>query len=205
MSVLTKIEMKLGCLNEIGVKLDDFKENCEEEITMLKGAVREFKTVKEKIATLHGHVDKDLDNGTINGKLQPLQISSYVKRYISRAVETVGAYSDTLNTRQIQQASESKAHKRSIDYVKKLVDQEKLKAQNIQKALDKGHVVLDSFGDVKPSMKDEQGNVIPLKGRKRPTGVHPGKSIKARRLQKQANNEIDKMSDAELEAELLKE
>jgi hypothetical protein len=204
-NILHKIEVKVDCLNEVGSKLDDFKESCEKELTMLKGAIRESDVFKTKIAMLHGHVDKDLDKGVINGITQPLQIASYVKRYISRAVETVGACCDTLKTQEIQEAAKVKAHERSIEYTKKLLDQELKKIQNIKESIGKGHTVLDSLGEIKSNLKDEHGNVIPLKGRKRPTGVHPGRSLKSRRLQKQANNEFNKMSDKELEAELLKE
>jgi len=206
MSILHKIEVKIGCLKEVGTKLDDFKEKCEKEQNMLEGAIRECTTISNHIAKLHAFVDKDLEKGVITGAMQPLQIASYVKRYISRAVETVSTYSETLKTKQIQQASEEKAFTKSIEFVKKLFEQEHTKINNIQEAVSKGDAVIDSIGDVKQTLKDEQGNVINLKGRsRRPVGVHPGKSIKARRLEKQMRKELEEKTSEELEAELLKE
>jgi len=206
MSILHKIEVKIGCLNEVGAKLDDFKEKCEKEQHMLEGAIRECTTISNYLTKLHAFVDKDLEKGVIKGITQPLQIASYVKRYISRAVETVSTYSEMLKTQQIQQASEEKAFTKSIEFVKKLFEQEHTKINNIQEAVAKGDAVIDSIGDVKQNLKDEQGNVIHLKGRsKRPVGVHPGKSLKARRLEKQMRKELDEKTSEELEAELLKE
>lgn len=82
---LDKLKMRKSVLHDQGAKLDDVLESAERGFYSAEGSKKSLIQVAGAIQNLAKEVDKDLEEGLIDGLDGSLKVAEYVKRWISRA------------------------------------------------------------------------------------------------------------------------
>lgn len=167
MSVV-KSEIKMLTARDIGNSLDDQLESLEQNVYRHQGAYTELKKTATEITTqLHAHVKKDFDEGLIPEAMSPLELVSFVKRWITKAGELCSHRGDLQQTSGLIASGGADAIKKAILAVKKVYDVEKGKKEALEEAQAQGGII---------------GNKISVVDRtQRTVGQHPGPSSLAER------------------------
>ena len=190
MNFLTKIAVKKGTIDEIGNKLDGLREEAERHSQQFEGSITSLKRAANHVLNLHKNIDADFDAGKIAEGMTANEARGLLKRWIERAYGVVDNLAEQAGALKQQAIGKQTAFKTSIEFAKKMMEAEIIKEERFI-ASQNGEVI----GDV-----DKTG-----RPQSRPDGVHPGASIKQRRLQvvkdvpakdKEVNKEIPKASKA---------
>ena len=158
---IEKAQIKMGTIREVGILLDDALEGAQKEVHKADGAKDALRVALKALETLGTHVDKDVDEGQYD-----LEVASKIKRYVIRAQQMVTNLLAKAENEYFIICGQVKAYERSVEVTKKLHDMERGKAESLLKRSEEADV--DS---------------------RRPTGAHPGKSLKEQRLEEEANGD----------------
>jgi len=167
MSIM-KSEIKMFTAMDIGNSLDDQLESLQRKMYVHQGGNLALKeTAKAITDQLHAHIKKDFDEGKIAEAMTPLEILSFVNRWISKAAELCNHRGDQELTRSVIAGGGIDALTKAIDTVKRVYDVEKGKKEALEKAQEQGGIVGDRI-----SVEDHSQRAV---------GEHPGPSSLAER------------------------
>lgn len=162
---LFKSEIKRATINEMGALAEDTMEQAKKDYHLAHGASVGLGQVRKKIEGLAKHVDQDLDDGNLDMS-SPLEIASYIKKYLQRAVAVVNSDAMSYEQRMLMAQGASMAFERYVGTTKKLFD---LETQKIEK--------------LKEVEAEEEETSPGSNGRyRRVAGVRPGIPVKQRRI-----------------------
>lgn len=162
-------EAKIGAVHEVGCRLDDSLEAATKDLYRAEGAASAVKQIVSLLENLMITVDKDvsklIDEGTLD-----LEQAKLVKGFMDKARLQVANLSSNAENNKIVQSGKVQAFQQAVQVAKKFKDDEMNKLKMLADAITSGKV-----------KKTEEGLVHTGEGM-RPEGVHPGMSIKERRL-----------------------
>lgn len=168
---LQKSEVKQGILRDLAVRFDEQKEALEKIVEQAVGAKTALVKMAKDIQALHGHADRDLDEGRITD----LDVLKLVKLYVTRAMEGCQNQAKHFEIMEIRQRGRLEQADIQVKMVEKLYKDEETRLRAVLAAIDDGTVTVDG-SDISVA-ENPPSNVVPM----RPTGTRPGKSIGQRR------------------------
>lgn len=157
-------ELKIGVVHEIGCRLDDNLESTTKDMYRSEGASSALKQAVGVIENAYALVDKDVDDGKLD-----LDNAKKVKNYLEKTRNMMTSLAGNAETSKLTLAGKVQGLQQSITIAKKFKDDELNRVKALHAALAAGTV-----------QNTETGLVHTGEGQ-RPTGVHPGLSIKERR------------------------
>jgi len=175
MSIL-KTEIKQAVLHSIGCDADDWLEGAKRDVSKSEGARHALIQAAKNIQQIAAVVDQDIDNGKIASLDGALDIATYAKLQITRAVDSLVNASRAEGNRQKAAVGEIAAYEKLVTHLQKLHTAEGVKAKSIKEAIDAGDAGVDEDGML--SQTSTGGNGRPVA---RAVGVRPGQSIAAQR------------------------
>lgn len=165
MSNILKSEVKIGAVHEIGCRLDDNLESITKDLYRAEGTASVWSQVLSTVESLNRNVDKEIDDGKID-----LETATNVRRYLSQLLNIASASTKQAEQNKAATSGKVQALQMAIQITKKYKDEELAKLQVLQVAMEKGFV-----------KQAENGELVKEEG-PRPEGVHPGMSLKQKRL-----------------------
>lgn len=176
-----KAQIKIGTINELGNKLDDFKEVAEKEIPRCEGYDRCLKELEDGLQSIFERVDIERDEGKFDEVKEALEVAKIVKQFLTRVQGSI--VNLRLRNEKVRFIAEGKVLglKASIDAAKKMMDAEVQKVQDLETAARTGTVVVEEDGT-----PVHQGDL-----RGRPVGVHPGDPLADRRGELSPAEDLD--------------
>jgi NACalpha-BTF3-like transcription factor len=179
---LTKVEVTLLTAEKLGREAEKMVEEARRDEICNVGARDALKQAAKAIGDLGKHVDQDYDEGNLNDVVaSPLEVVKYAKRYIKRAVGVIDNLATTAEVGRITSAGRAKGLEQSVKAAKRMVDEERIKIENLKTALEQNDVVIED--DVFVVSADRS---IP--------GSHPGASLKT---QRQAEEQVEEPTEDE--------
>lgn len=164
---VSKSDIKMFTIANLGAKIDDLLEDQHKLLQQAKGAGDACGHLSTEITKqILGALNKDIDAG----KYESLEHPTEIKRWIVRCSELASHLAIIAKEKEIRLRGGIDQLTRVIDFMKKEHEAEKNKKELLLKASE-GKVINDETNE-------GEGTVIPMR---RPMGVHPGLSIKARR------------------------
>ena len=166
-----KTEVKMLMLQDLGLKLEKRRDTLELDGHKTKAAGAALRVAAKKIPGLAEHVDKDIDEGTIEKLIAegPLAVAGYVKRRISQAAGAVANLAQGLENTAGRYEVQVEGMDISIKMIGKDLEAERKKLAGVLKVLERGEQAHQAGVEKAPA------TVIPING-PRPVGVHPGQS-----------------------------
>lgn len=178
---LEKSEIKKKVANDIGNRLDDILEAAERDKHGYEGARQVLREAAKCLLELNAHVEKDLNEGLLNNIQDPLAVAGSLKRYVQKAVGSIENLRIRSEAALLKAEGKVEALGQAVGVTKRLFDEEDAKA----KAALAYQASLEVKKATEPPLPVEGGPEAtppPAQGRtKRPTGVHPGDPLAARR------------------------
>ena len=165
---LEKSEIKIGTIKGIGSRLEDQAEAAQKELASMEGALVSLKAAVKKIEALFAHVDTDIEEEKVPEDV--LAVAKYAKTYVRRAADVVGNMAVAAEVGGHRLRGKLEGLQASVKTTKKELDSEVAKVEAIANALESG------------TLSIEDSDELP----ERPTGVHPGNPIAARRAAEEA-------------------
>lgn len=181
MSIL-KSEVKIGAVHEIGCRLDDNLETVTKDMHKSDGIVSALSQAVGIVDALNREADKEINEGNMD-----LEVGSKVRSYLSRASSTLNAQLKAAEQNKNVIAGKVQAFQHAVQVTKKYKDEEMSKLQVLQAALAKGFLRQDDSGE---TVKSDENSA-------RPDGVHPGLSLKQRRIAEERGPKNDETSPSE--------
>jgi hypothetical protein len=122
---ITKSEIKMSAINELGSAVDDMLETAQQEMYQAGGAKNALVTAQRKVEELANVVAVDLDEGVIE-KLceEPMEVAKYVNRMIKRAGGVIDNLATTAEVQRIQAVGAAASLKVVVGIAKKMHDRE---------------------------------------------------------------------------------
>ena len=165
MSNILKSEVKIGAVHEIGCRLDDSLESITKDLYRAESSASVWMQVLSTLESLNRNVDKEIDEGKIN-----LETATNIRRYLSQLINSTSASVKQAEQNKAASSGKVQALQMAIQITKKYKDEELAKLQVLQVAIEKGFVKQVGGGE----LIREEGP--------RPEGIHPGMSLKQKRL-----------------------
>lgn len=159
---LDKAEIKRATFHQVGVIIDDSLEQAKKDYSVAQGANAGLIQTVKKVEALGNHVDQDLDEGKYES-MGPLEVAKIIKVYLQRAVAVMRSDAMSFEQRRLMAQGRVTAFEQTVAMTKKLHDIETRKIEVIRK--DEVEVAEESSGS-----------------NGRATGIHPGMTIKQRRI-----------------------
>ena len=156
---LEKAELKMLMLQDLGNKFDDVLEEMGRDQCRTEGASKALSQAATVIAQLATLVDDDLDKERYD-----IETATRIKQYISRATTQVSDMASAMTRNKLVAQGRREGIAQVVQMTKKEYDREEAKKKAIEKASED------------PSLIAQDGLS------RRLTGVHPGPTIKQRRL-----------------------
>lgn len=169
MSML-KSEVKIGAVHEIGCRLDDNLENVTRDLYRAEGAASTWSQALSMLESSNRSIDKDIDEGKLD-----LATATAVRRYLNSLINSTATFNKHAEQNKAAIGGKVQALQMAIQITKTYKDEEMNKLQVLQAAIAKGYV--------KPA---ENGELVSVDG-PRPDGVHPGASLKQKRLAEESS------------------
>lgn len=166
---MLKSEVKIGAVHEIGCRLDDSLDGMIKDLYRTEGASSVWTQILAMIETMNRNVDKEIDDGKID-----LETASNIRRYLNQLINTLTTSNKQAEQNKAAMTGKVQALQLAIQITKTYKDEEMNKLQVLQAAIAKGYV--------KPT---EDGSLVNTEG-PRPEGIHPGMSLKQKRLAEQS-------------------
>lgn len=183
---IDKSELKMLTIASMGSKIDDFLEDQQKLLHQARGAGEAFDHISREInKQIMSAISKDIDDG----KYETLEHPTEIKRWVARCSELAAHLSLITKERQIKIQGGIDQLNKVIEFMRKEHEAERNKKELLRKAAE-GRIVNDA--------ESTDGTIIPMR---RPTGVHPGMSVKARRLiqAKTASEDVELNTESEEE------
>lgn len=165
MSNMLKSEVKIGAVHEIGCRLDDNLESITKDLYRAEGTASVWSQVLSTVESLNRNVDKEIDDGKID-----LGTATNIRRYLSQLLNIASASTKQAEQNKAATSGKVQALQMAIQITKKYKDEELAKLQVLQTAIEKGFV-----------KRTDDGELVREEG-PRPEGIHPGMSLKQKRL-----------------------
>ena len=154
---VSKSEIKIGTINELGSNFEDALEAIEKDLYRHEGATIRLGQAAQAVQGLAKHVEKDLDEGKLAG-LAELEVCEQLKLYVSRAAQILRNLSQKADNERMVTQGKLEGLGLVVQMTKKAMDTEVSKEEARKAA--------------------EAEGVDPLR---RPPGAHPGQSLKQQR------------------------
>jgi len=167
--MIDKSEIRKAIFHSSGCDADDWLEAAKKNAAAFEGAKQALKKAAKDVQANVAIVQKDLDDGKLEGKEAP-EVASYAILQVQRAVDSLMTASVHFSNRQIASQGEVAAYDKLVKHFQILHDREEAKIEANKEALLAGEVLLDDDGD--PEKKAGNGRI---------TGVRPTMSIAAQR------------------------
>jgi hypothetical protein len=173
---LVKSQIKLSVVGDVGNRLDDMLEGAVAQQQQCIGAKAAAAQIAGNIKKLVGVIEQDFEKGDIEKAIEegPLAVLKVIKTYVSRGVGACEVTAEHFEQREQIATGKVQALQQSVQMMKKMHDSEQAKVANVLAALEQGDATVDGE------------DIVAMPGASRPTGVHPGKTIKQQRLAEQA-------------------
>lgn len=169
---LSKSQMKLAVVNDIGNRFDDLLESATGQQQQCLGAKAAAGQIASNVKKLIGIVEQDFEKGDIETAIKDgdLAVLKLIKTYLSRAISACEATTDHFeNLRQIS-VGKVEAYQQSVKLLKKMHDNEQTKIDQVIAAIETGSAQVDG------------PDVVLMDNSVRPTGVRPVGTLKQQRL-----------------------
>ena len=182
MNVL-KSEVKIGAVHEIGCRLDDSLENITKDLYRTEGAASVWSQVLSMLESTNRNIDKEIDEGKLS-----LEVAKQIRDHLRQLINSVSTSNKIAEQNKAAVSGKVQALQMAIQITKTYKDEEMNKLHVLQAAIAKGYV--------KPT---ENGEFVSSDG-PRPDGVHPGMSLKQKRLAEQSmqNNQQNQSEDIKI-------
>ena len=132
-----KSEIKILTTREIGADVEDKYEAAEKQVSEFKGAEEGLKQSARALASLHAHIDKDLDEGVVDKVLnEPLKVAEYAKKYVTRCMGLIENMGTRAEFNKYRAQGKAEGLKTAVDTLKKVHDAEAQKLQRYVEALE---------------------------------------------------------------------
>lgn len=166
-----KTEIKLAMLRESGKRYDEQKLQVEGQLLRLDGQVAGFKTALERIQDLHAVLEEERDTelGGLDGE-QQIAAAKFAKTFLNRAWGCVASLKDSAEHKRAVAMGSAQTLARIVDELEKQHQAEIARLAALRAALEQGEIVM------------EDGDPMYVGEGRAPTGVHPGPTIKQRRI-----------------------
>ena len=127
---ITKSEIKMSAINELGNAVDDMLETAQREMHQANGAKSALVTAQRKVEELANVVASDLDEGVIE-KLceEPMEVAKYINRMIKRAGGVIDNLATTAEVQRIQAIGSAASLKVVVGIAKRMHDAEEAKVK----------------------------------------------------------------------------
>lgn len=179
MGTVDEVRGRVQISGDIGEKLDKCKENAEQQELQLIGTIAAFKAAAKALESLHGHVDADMkavndgedpkDSALFPSAGSSLEIASYVKRYIDRAISLCHNLQAKAEVEKHIAAGKTAAYREAVQSVQKYHSASVTRAKQLISAIEE----LKS-GKLEESEESEDEGTE--RRRARAPGEHPGAS-----------------------------
>jgi len=168
---LDKAEIKQATFHQVGVLIDDSLEQAKNDVHVAQGAsVGLIQTVK-KVEGLGVHIDKDLDEGKYES-IGSLEVAKIAKMYLQRAVAVMRSDAMSFEQRRLMAQGRVTAFEQTVALTKKLHDIETRKIEAIR----------DAENEIANESSGSNGRDRRVYSDSRAIGIHPGMTIKQRRI-----------------------
>ena len=155
-----KSEVKILVAENIGREMEGFAEGAQKQVHMQQGAKEGLEHAAQKVAELLEHIDKDFDNGGLEGFKNPLKVMEYAKRYIKRSIGVIDNLARVAEISKIKYGGKEKGFSEAAAHINKLWKEEKTKLENFAKMLEQsesGEVIAEGkFQTVKQKRQAEK-------------------------------------------------
>lgn len=186
--------ISVSLISKVGCKIEEMIENAEHSKWRAVGAREALLKHVDNLIAFAKAVDDELQKS-----IPDIETAELIKSWLFKAITATKNFADHYVNVELGIIGEISGHKTTHDLLQKLMKEIQEKERNLRESLKKGDII-----------EDESGNLIAKPGRRRPVGVHPGKSIKKIRLEKEkpkSDNgvDLDTMTQEQLESYLLGE
>jgi len=166
-----KTEIKLAMLRDAGKQYDQQKLKVEGQLMRLDGQVAGFRTALERIGELHKALEEERDTELVglDGE-QQITAAKFAKKFLNRAWGCVSSLKDSAEHKRAVAMGSAQTYARILETVEKQHQAELASLEAFNLALEKGDVVMEDGGPM--YVGEDQA----------PSGVHPGPTLKQRRL-----------------------
>jgi hypothetical protein len=170
---VSKSQMKIAVINDLGSQFDDMLESAKGQQQQCLGAKAAAAQIASNIKKLISVIQQDFEKGDISKVMADgdLAVLGMIKTYVGRTISACEATSDHFRQQAQVVAGKVEAFDQSVKLMKKLLDREQLKVEQVLEAIESGDAEIDG-SDI----------VMTQSGVKRPAGVRPGPTIKQQRL-----------------------
>ncbi|MHA2020926.1 MAG: hypothetical protein ACW96N_04375 [Candidatus Thorarchaeota archaeon] len=151
---LEKAKLKAHVLHTVGTEIEDFLESAVQGMSEQQGAARALTEAAKRISQSLSQVDRDMESGKIT-----LSEADLVKKYINNCIGVVKNAQTGAASAMLKQQGKIDALKHCVSLLEKMHTTETQKAKHLE------------------SKENAEETT-----RGRPVGIHPGPSIKDRRI-----------------------
>lgn len=178
---IEKSQIKILVSQNLGKDLEQTKEELEQRLFQKKGGTEALKFAAKRIAELNEITEEEFKDGKYDEILKdPLELTKFVKRKITQAVHSVDNLATNAEVAFYKIQGEIDGVNKAILKVKKIYDEEHGKLRKIQAALEEQRAI-ENEGDIEKNSDDSTARSNPPL-----TGVHPGLTLKQKRLREEA-------------------
>lgn len=172
-------EAKIGAVHELGCRLDDNLDAATKDLYRAEGSVAALKQAVTALENLGKIIAKDLDTSLDAGSMS-IEEAKKIRDYVDRGRLTIQNLANNAESNRVTQAGKVSAFQHAVSVTKKYKDEEMGKLKLLADAIANGSV-----------KKTNEGLVHTGEG-PRLAGIHPGMSIKERRLAEAAASSSSK-------------
>lgn len=192
---IEKIRLKALFAEGLGRELEADLENIQVKVYKLQGAHDALLQSREIISKMAGQVRDELYAGDI--KLDPndtLAMAKFVVARIQAVVAKLTEHADVAKVSAYKANGEREGVEFALNKVKKIFDGETEKLAGIMRSVEKGEVLIEPDGSLQH-----------IGDGPRPTGTHPGPTLRMQRQEEAVSEESPDLQVAPLKEETLEE
>lgn len=188
-----KVALSTSIINKVGSKVEEMIDTAEQTQWKAVGARDALLKHVENLMALSKAADDAFDKEEIPDKAS----LDLIKAWLFKAIKATQNFADHFINVELSAIGESAGYKNTHDILQKMVMEIFNKSESVKSGIESGDIEVG-----------EDGEPIIRPGKPRPTGVHPGQTIKEQRLAEEAAKggngvDLDAMTPEELEAHLL--